>query len=201
MARILIVLLLFFIAGASSAQQKLLMLNGKEIIIKDFSVKNDLLTYKKINGTREKRRTIDKFRVFSVTDSVGKENIIYEADTSFDLSVDQMRIFIQGEQAAMKYYHRPANVVGGVVAGAVGSYLTFYGLPVPILYATISGRFSPKVRLADDAIYPDQKTEEFIEGYKRKARDIKTKQTLISGLIGFALSVTFFSLYEGNVKF
>jgi hypothetical protein len=177
------------------------MLNGNEILIKDFVVKNEQITFKKIIGSKEKKRNVDKFRVFSIVKNDGTEQIIYEPDTSYDLSVDQMRIYIEGEQAAIKYYHKPGNVVAGVIAGVAGSYFTFYGLPVPVLYGAIAGRISPKVKVPADAIYPNQKTEEFREGYKRKGKDIKTRQTLISGLIGFALSVTFFSLYEGNVKF
>lgn len=201
MHKLVVLIASIFVINVCYAQQKIVLLSGKVIEIKDFVVKYDRISFSKISGNSEKKRSLDKYRVFSIINTDGTEQIIYEPDTSLDLSVNQMRIYIEGEQAAMKYYKKPANAMAGFMAGVVGSYFTFYGLPVPILYGALSGRISPKVRLPEDAIYLNQKEPEFIEGYKRKGRDIKTKQTLISGLIGFAMSVTFFSLYEGNVKF
>ncbi len=201
MLKVLSPLLFFFLYLTCSGQQKILMLNGNELTIKSFTVKSEKISFTRMKGNKEKRGSVDRFRVFSITDTDQQERIIYEPDTGYDLTIEQMRIFIKGEQAAKLYYHKPSVVVGGIMAGAVGSYFTFYGLPVPLLYGTIAGRISPKVKLPIDAVYPEQKSEEFIQGYQRRARDIKTRHALISGLIGFAVSVTFFSLYEGNVKF
>lgn len=184
--------LFYFFCFTVSAQQKILLLNGKTFEIKDVLVKNENITFKKFIRGKERSRSIDKLRVFSVNKADGSELIVYDPDTALDLSVSQMRIYMEGEQAASKYFNKPLNVVAGVTAGLVGSYFTFYGLPIPLLYGTISGRISPKVRLPEDAIYINQKTEEFRDGYQRKAREIKTRQTLIAGLVGFAISVTFF---------
>jgi len=201
MHKFILTCVLLFILTQAYCQQKIVLLNGKEIEIKSFVVRTEQITFKKIVNGKEKKRSVDRFRVFSIVNPDSTEQMIYEPDTFYDMTIDQMRLFIQGEQAAMKYYRKPGNVIGGFLSGVVGSYFTFYGLPVPLLYGTVMGRISPKVRLPDDAIYPDQKTEEFREGYKRKGRDIKTRQTVFAGLVGFALSVTFLSLYEGNVKF
>lgn len=201
MQKLLFTFLIMLASSRCYPQEKILLLNGNEIPVKDYTIKSEKITFRIVKGEKLKKRKVDRYRVFSLTGSDGKEQIMYEPDTAIDLPVEQMRIFIQGEQAAKLYYNKPGNVIGGIVSGVAGSYFTFYGLPVPLLYATISGRIAPKVRLPADAIYPEQKTDAFREGYQRKAKDIKTKQTLISGLIGFALSVTFLSLYEGNIKF
>jgi len=62
-----------------------------------------------------------------------------------DFRVDQMRMFILGEQDAMKYYKNDINKVGGFLFGAGSVYFGFYGIIGPALYSTVVGSFSPNM--------------------------------------------------------
>ena len=94
---------ILFLNMSCIAQQKIVLLNGNIIETKEFVVKFEKITFKKNCGKGEKKGSLDKFRVFSIIKPDGTEQIIYEPDTTVDLSIDQMRIYIEGEQAAIKY--------------------------------------------------------------------------------------------------
>ncbi|OQA06424.1 MAG: hypothetical protein BWY67_01960 [Bacteroidetes bacterium ADurb.Bin397] len=95
----------------------------------------------------------------------------------------------------MAIYKKPLNTVGGVASGVAGSIVGFYGLPVPLVYATIVGRFNPKLPKSERA---NVHSEAFLAGYEKKSRNIKIKQSMIGGGIGFAVGITALILILGN---
>lgn len=179
-------LLLFFLISLvpARAQDTLLLINGHKMVVKSVDLKDYTIAYRTLGKNR--LRTIDPYRVFSIVYADGTERVIYERDSldPVDFSVEQMRMFIRGEQDAAKYYHNTPNKVAAFLVGGGASYFTIYGLIIPPLYATVVGSFSPKIEKYQTDINL-LNVSEYREGYERKARDRKIRNALISGMAGF----------------
>lgn len=198
--RITILVFLFSYFNAS-AQKTILYLNGKEKKIESYSMNNERLVFVPIDAL-DKKKSVDMYKVFSVKDSLtDKEIIIYNPDTSEgDLTREEMRMFIDGEQYAVKNYKDKTHKVAAAAIGIGSGIFTFYGLIIPATYAVIGGRFSPAVPM--NLPNPPQSINEemFKYGYQYKARAKKTKDNLIFGGIGFAVGFTAFAVILHNVK-
>ena len=78
-------------------------MNGQVIPAKILGQSSLEVRYQTLRKGKMKVREIPTEEVFSVTDSLGRERIWYFYDTAFgnDLSIDQMRWFIKGEQLSL----------------------------------------------------------------------------------------------------
>lgn len=178
-------LLLFLLSLVPArAQDTLLLINGHKMVVKSVDLKDYTIAYRTLEKNR--LRTIDPYRVFSIVYADGTERVIYQRDSldPVDFSVEQMRMFIRGEQDADKYYHNTPNKVAAFLIGGGASYFTIYGLIIPPLYATVVGSFSPRIEKYRTDINL-LNVSEYREGYERKARDRKIRNALISGMAGF----------------
>ncbi|MFM1744105.1 MAG: hypothetical protein RLZZ630_42 [Bacteroidota bacterium] len=202
-----------FQAPAHGQIQQIQLLNGKTIPIETYQIGPDFITYKKPGDNGRRTRSIDRYDVFSVTNSSGSEDVVYAPVDSLDFSIDEAKRFILGEQAAYAYFKAHGASVSSAVIGAGSGLLQFYGLPVPMLYSVISGRFSPlqttgrpkemtdnqsmkkesrilrKMRLPDSYDPALSKNPEFRMGYDKAARNIKIQHSLKWGYIGLGTSL------------
>jgi hypothetical protein len=191
----LILLVMTGLFFPASGQNKILLLSGKTIETEHFSVGDEYLSYKKSSG-KKLLGTLDKYDVFSVTDSAGNENLIYQPADSLDFTVDEARNYILGEQAAFSVYKKPATAWSSAIIGAGSSILAFYALPVPMVYAVVLGRFNPKVQNVPSNIDPAiASSEPFVYGYKRSARNLKIQRSLKWGYISLGLGLTGLLIY------
>jgi hypothetical protein len=194
-------------------QGKIILLNGKEKRFKTAQLKGEFLEYQPEGTEQGKIRKLDMFDVFSLLhDSTGEE-LLYRPDTvaGLDPTVDEARDYIKGEKYAALVYRKPLNMISGIAVGAASGFLldAFYGLIAPAVYPAILGQFTPKLKHApydrysfDERTYtfkplepgtPPQNivvSDAFHAGYGKKARNMKIKNSLIGGGIGFALGVT-----------
>lgn len=179
-------LLLFFLFTLvpARAQDTLLLINGHKMVVKSIELNDYTISYR--TPGKNRLRTINPYRVFSIVYADGTERVIYQRDSldQADFSIEQMRMFIRGEQDADRYYRNTPNKIAATLIGAGASYFTIYGLVIPPLYATVVGSFSPKIEnhRADSLLLH---ISEYREGYERKARDRKIRNALISGMAGF----------------
>ena len=116
------------------------MMNGQVIPAKIVGQSSLEVRYQTLRKGKLKVREIPTEEVFSVTDSIGRERIWYFYDSAFgnDLSIDQMRWFIKGEQDARAGYKPFWPMVGGFVVGAgvtIGLNLEVNSLFLPPLYS------------------------------------------------------------------
>ena len=182
----------------ANAQQKMLLLNGNEIEIKSYLVVGEDVTYKKTNDKRDKLKTIDKYDVFSVTKEDGTEDIVYKSD-SLTFTVEEARNNIRGEKAAKIFYNKPAITVGAGIFGVAASLLSFYSLPVPMLYGVVVGRFNPpKMQIPANYDSPYSTTEAYRYGYNKKARNIKIQRSLKWGYIGLGAGLAGLIIYGAS---
>jgi hypothetical protein len=194
--RLLLVLAAVSLLQPASAQQKILLLNGKVIEAEHTDLGDMFLTYKRQGDTRSSLRTVDRYDVFSVTDSNGTETVIYQPADSLDFSVSEARHYILGEQIAHQVYRRPSTAWSSAVIGAGSSILSFYALPVPMLYAVVLGRFNPKVTGVPSTVDPAiAASEPFIYGYQKSARNLKIQRSLKWGYISLGVGLAGLIIY------
>ena len=185
----------FLIALSASAQDKIVLINGDILEVKNVEVKDNIISYQKMQ--REKRKKINPYRVFSIQYENGTENVIFVSDPldPNDFKPEEMRMFIKGEQDAKMYYHNTGNKILSATIGASAGLLTIYGVVVPALYSTIVGSFSPNVykhKVSDPAL---RENLNFREGYERKCRDRKIRNSLLFGFGGFVVGFTAFAIF------
>ena len=193
---------LFLFSGSSfitNAQDTIVLLSGKTIIAIGIEVGMYSVTYHKTDAGKQKRISPDE--VFSIIHIDGTERIIYQRDSleeGDDYTVEQMRMFIRGEQDAMKYYKNNSNKIAAFACGVGISYFGFYGIVGPAIYSTLIGSFSPdmeKQKVSDPSLIH---VDEYKDGYQRKARDKKIVQSIFYGLAGFAAGVVTYSVVTHN---
>lgn len=174
-----------------NAQQTMLLMNGKEIIANSHFFEGTRIRYIPFDEKTQKSKYINRYSVFSIKDNTGYENVLYLPDSSYgDPTIDELRWFIKGEQIAMKYYHKPGIIWSSLGIGAAAGLLSFYGTPVPFLYSTIIGRHNPSIQFPKDEFIEGAGLEAFNLGYEKKARNIKIRQSLVWGYIGFGVSLS-----------
>jgi hypothetical protein len=191
--------ILLFLGKGANAQHTIQLLNGKQITAETYSVGDMFVSYKKPGDTRTAPRLIDRFDVFSVKNASGEEEMLYSPSDSLDFSVSDARLYIEGEQTAIKYYNRPSVKWTSAVIGAGSSILSFYALPVPMLYSLALGRHNPhnlqlgprSDKSADSAgdLVNKKDNEAFRFGYQRAARNIKIQQSLKFGYISLGVGI------------
>ncbi len=191
-------LALCFLISTASAQDKILLINGNVLDVKNVELKDNTISFQSMN--KEKRKKINPERVFSVQYADGTERIVFTSDPldPNDFKPEEMRMFIKGEQDANLYYHNIGNKIGAGIVGASAGLLTIYGLVVPALYSTVVGSFSPNVNkhnVSDPALRDNLN---YREGYERKCRDRKIRNSLLYGFGGFVVGFTAFAIFLPN---
>ncbi len=210
---LLLLCVVLFSATTLHAQDTLNMLNGKTKTLKMYSTKDpEWIQYITSANKKNKLKKIDSYKVFSITKADGTEEVIYNPDTAGgDPSVNWVRDFIKGQQYGILHkrehfnrndntWHRKVNFteVGGVAVGGAGSLLSFYGIPVPALYALAVGRTNSKLP-PDPSIVPELKNSEgFLYGFQKQRRNQRIRQGFVSSMIGFAVGIVAFTIIENN---
>jgi len=187
--------LIFFMSSVAYAQDRIILINGQVLDVKNVEVKDNKISFQTL--TKDKRKKIHPERVFSVQYQNGSEQIIFVSDPldPNDFKPEEMRMFIKGEQDANLYYHNRGNKIASGLVGAGAGLLTIYGLVVPALYSTIVGSFSPNVQkhnVSDPALRDNLN---YREGYERKCRDRKIRNSLLYGFGGFVVGFTAFAIF------
>jgi hypothetical protein len=106
-------------------------------------------------------------------------------DTSFngELNLDEMRMFINGEQDAIAFYNTRLSAIGGFATGISGSILAYYSVIVPAIYLTAVGAKTPKIEKVTELKANSNvklQNSEYISGFQKKAKD----KNIISGAKG-----------------
>ena len=107
MHKLLIILGLILVQNVIvQAQEKMLLLNGRTIDIRRHTINEDYIFYYKTNDVRTKARLAEKIDIFSIQKADGTEEMIFQDDSANGLSIEQVRNYIRGEQAAMRFYKK-----------------------------------------------------------------------------------------------
>jgi len=183
------------LSGRAAAQDKILLMNGETIegkVLGQSTLEVRYLQSRKNGKVRERAEPTEE--VFSVTDSLGRERIWYFYDTVFgnDLTIDQMRWFLKGEQDARAGYQPIWPMVTAFTIGAgatIGLNLETNGLFLPPIVAGTMAL--PRVHITRGSITDPlmEGDEYYATGYARVARSKRVIRTLVSTFAGFAVGL------------
>lgn len=190
------ILLLFFLSVLaylpSHSQDTLLLMNGKSLggKINDQSATYILLEIpRKKGGT--KMLSYDREEIYSFRKS-DRDSIVYQEDPllGFDLSQQDMRNFMHGQDDARNGHPMLYNQLGGFALG-LGSTIALDGGAVPFIIpiAYSLGMQIPIVRVKDSAISDRESalSPYYLEGYNATARSKKLINGFLSTMAGVVL--------------
>ena len=193
--RVALFLLLLTAAARADAQDRILLMNGETIegkVLGQSTLEVRYLQLRKNGTLRERAEPTEE--VFSVTDSLGRERIWYFYDTVFgnDLTIEQMRWFLKGEQDARKGYKPIWPMVGAFATGAglvIGLNWEMNSLFVPPITAGLMAL--PRVHVTPGSISDPvmEGDEYYATGYARVGRSKRVIRTLLSAFAGVAVGL------------
>jgi hypothetical protein len=177
-------------AQVPSGPDRILLMNGQVIETRVLGQSSLEVRYQDANRKGLLReRSEPTSSVFSVTDSLGRERLWYFHDTIFgnDLTIEQMRWFIKGEQDARIGYKPLWPVLGGFALGAgltMALDLEVNALLLPPLYAGIMAM--PRVHVTFGSVRdPYMEGNDFYAlGYAKVGRGKRVVRSLISTAVG-----------------
>jgi hypothetical protein len=189
--------LLLLVAAAAfqlAAQDRILLMSGQTIDAKVLGQSTLEIRYLDERRGKVKERAEPTENVFSVTDSLGRERIWYFHDTIFgnDMTIDQMRWFIKGEQDARVGYKPILPMISGFVVGAgltIGLNLEVNSIAVPPVYAAIMAL--PRVHVTPGSISDPLMEGDpyYAHGYAKVGRSKRVVRTLFSTFAGVAVGL------------
>ncbi len=192
--RALLLFLLLPLAPLCTAQDKINLMNGQILEGRVLGQSSLEIRYEVKRGDRLIQREEPTEGVFSVTDSLGKEKVWYFMDTVFgnELSVPQMRWYLNGERDARKGYKPWGPMIGGFLIGAgtvIAMDLEVNSLIIPPAYAGLMAW--PRVNvtrgsISDPAMEGDQY---YAMGYSAVARPKRVIRSLISSALGVGVGL------------
>lgn len=189
-----LLLLLASLAWGQSGPDRINLMNGQVIEGRVLGQSSLAIRYQVPKGARLLERTEPTESVFSVTDSLGRERVWYFMDTAFgnEMSVDQMRWFINGERDARKGYKPWGPMLGGFLLGAgavIALDLEVNSLLIPPAYAGLMAW--PRVHVTRGSITdPNMEGDPYYAtGYSAVGRPKRVLRSLVSTALGVAVGV------------
>jgi len=194
-------LLLFL--SYSYSQDTIIIVNGKRIVTKEYSIDKFNKEFNYINK-RGKEKSIFLDNIFSIIDSTGTENLIYKpADNNlYKYSIEEMRDFIQGAYDASKYYKSPLSTFYGFIAGT-GSTVLMYN---PVYAIFPSGGVCVIISLPNTSKkkvnkkYPHYADNDFYySGYNQEAKNKRFTNSIKGAGVGVLTGLSFIILQLSDV--
>lgn len=178
----------------SAAQDKINLMNGQILEGRVLGQSTLEIRYQVRKGERLIERTEPTESVFSVTDSLGRERIWYFMDTVFgnELTIPQMRWYMEGERDARKGYKPLVPMLLGFVAGAapvLALDLEVNSLLIPPVYAGLMAW--PRVNVTRGSIRdPSMEGDpNYAMGYAAAGRPKRVLKCLASSFIGVGVGL------------
>lgn len=192
--RVALLFLIAFNLTSVRAQDRINLMNGQILEGKVLGQSSLEIRYQVRKGDRLIEREEPNESVFSVTDSLGREKVWYFMDTVFgnDLTVPQMRWYLNGERDARKGYRPWVPMAGGFVLGAgmvIAMDLEVNSLIIPPAYAGLMSW--PRVNVTRGSITdPSMEGDpNYAMGYSAVARPKRVIHSLISTALGVGVGL------------
>lgn len=136
---------------------------------------------------------IHRSEIFSITKPGIGESVLYVKDEALGdwLSIEEMRVFIAGEQDASRNFNTKPTFWTGVGLGAIGSYASQGGLitmfATPVAYTTF--QLAPNIKIRESTMRHSgyKHNEIYALGYERTARPKKVLAALKGSALGMVV--------------
>jgi hypothetical protein len=189
-----VVLLFLLCASGLHAQDRILLMNGQELNGRVLGQSTLEIRFMQEVRGRQRQVAEPTEDVFSVTDSTGKETVWYFHDPAFgnEMTVDEMRWFIKGEQDARLGYRPTVPVLGGFLLGAglvIGLDLEVNSLFIPPVYAGLMAW--PRVHVTPGSVRDPlmEGDDHYAAGYSVVGRPRRVVRSLWSTAAGVAVGL------------
>ena len=171
--------------SAQENKDTILLLNGVEITTTVYDTLFGLVRFKDPKPDKDPVE-MESSDIFSIRNSKG-EFIKYVYDSAGDnnLTIDEMRYYIKGEQDAQKGF-KPhgafwTNVLIGAASGATG---VFYCPIPPFLFTALCGATKVKIKHSTVSNLEYLKHDTYVMGYEHVARGKRKLKSLLGGGYG-----------------
>jgi hypothetical protein len=188
--------------AATNIPDTVLLNNGKVIISRITDTAGLSVELIKPHSHKHKKIEIDKENIFQITfGNTGKREVFYIYDTLIgnDLTVDEAKRFIEGEQDAERGFHAlgtsAAAFAVGTGSGVIGSFL---GLAPSFLFAGFMSYKYVKIRHHSVRNMENVGHDGYLYGYAFVARRKRTSRALLWGGIGIVVGTIIHSIFLGN---
>lgn len=192
--RILVLLSLLCTCSVLNAQDQITLMNGQVLEGNVIGQSSLEIRYLMPRGKRMVERTEPTSRVFSVTDSLGREKVWYFKDSLFGntYTIPQMRWYIKGERDARNGYKPWGPMLGGFALGAgltMALDLEVNSLILPPVYAGFMAW--PRVYVTRGSITdPNMEGDPiYATGYSAAGRPKRVVKSLLSTAVGVAVGL------------
>ena len=197
--RILFYSIFSLLVSISYSQDTAVFVSGDKVALMSYerdSLDQNIFILKTMKG---KYKTINKEEIFSFVKKTGGEEIIFEpfeAENS-NFTVENMRIYIKGEQAARKNSKTRLATLSGFIVGvaspiflsSIGTNYLFYS-PVPIAFTNFMVGLTIPTKKSVLKKYPQMGTNDFfMEGYRYTARSKRLNNSIKGGLVGLGVGI------------
>ena len=171
--------------NSQTANDTILLVNGDVIIASITDTTKGVVSYRNPKAGK-KDKSVDNDRIFAIKNNKG-EMLYYKFDSiaGNDLTIDEMRYYIKGEQDAQKGF-KPrgsfwCNVAIGAASGVTGSF--FCPIP-PFGFTALTGLPKVKIKHATVSNLEYLKHDTYIMGYEKTARGKRRVKSMLGGGIG-----------------
>lgn len=199
--------LLTFTSQNLFSQDKIVLISGQTIEGDILSVSPDTIRYSYKKNGKVKERFIEPYRVFSIQYEGEQEQVVYQFDstTANDRTEEEVRNFIKGEQDAIIGY-KPffTSALAFALSGTVAYLLngSFIIIVVPFVtymsFILLTRGNIDRSTVRDPKLLADP---DYIEGYKRIAKNKKNKSALWGSLIGAGVGYGVYLLSVSDAGF
>jgi len=177
----------------------ILMLNGNSIITSIIE-SNDSLTRFANPKKPNKSLVVENDRIFAIKNPSG-EKLMYYYDSvkGNDLTIEEMRYYILGEQDAQKGYKPRGALIGGILIGAASGITGSFLAPIPpFAYTALLG--IPKIKIKKKTVSNPEllKQQTYLMGYERVARKKRNIQSLIGGGAGLVVGMGTYGVFKAT---
>jgi len=206
----LFLLFLIFLSYSGISQDTAVFVSGDKLALMDYyqdTTDKNIFIMKTMKG---KYKSINKEEIFSFVKKTGGEDIIFkpfEADDA-NFTIENMRIYIKGEQEARKNSHTFLATVSGFLVGVtspvflstIGTNSLFYS-PIPVAATNFVVGLTVPTEKSVVRKYPQMgKNNFFVEGYRTTARTKRLNNSIKGGLIGLGIGVVSSFILSNNLK-
>jgi len=195
----LLVLLIISFLGVSTVfsqtESEIRLLDGRSVLILKYSVDYDANMFyyqtQKPSGKLVTRSVLLE-DVFSYTDSLNQEQIVYAPIDEEQMSVEDMSAYVQGSNFVRTDYQPYLAMVGGFFVSGVGVFVfnnPIVGLSVPIVYSASMILVKPS---RDEFIlaHPEYADDEaMLYGYQRGGKNKAIKYGVVGSAGGAILGL------------
>lgn len=192
--------MLFLLVGFNAnSQDTIALTNGKVIISQNTKIGEKSVRYELIkkNGKVKKPNFLDFSEVFSVKWQDSVETVIYKPHNEIwdysDFTIEEMRMFIYGQQDAKAYYKAHWWTITSFAVGAGTGYLLYdqiYVAGVPFVLTVGSGVLPANFKDGDE-VNPFYKKEEAYQlGYMKAMKNRRVFNTLAGSILGTLAGVS-----------